>query len=580
MTARHISLDLTANFDTRQLGGFAQLRLDGTCNTAVRLTLDTRDLTIHGVEVAVGDSDFSPTTFTLEAATAAFGAPLHIALPAGADRVRVHYTTAPSAKGLQWLTPEQTAGKTQPFMFTQAQAIQARSFVPLQDDPSVRFTFDATIRTPPGMVAVMGAEMTASSRDTGVHTFHMPQPIPSYLIALAIGDLVFKPMSDRTGIWAEPVTIDAAVAEFDDTEAMMATTESLYGPYRWGRYDILVMPSSFPFGGMENPRLTFATPTVIAGDKSLVSLVAHELAHSWSGNLVTNATWQDFWLNEGFTVYIERRIIEAVYGRDRAEMDATIALKDLADARAQISVPGDRTLQPDLDGRDPDDAYSIVPYEQGALFLTWIESRVGRTAFDAFVRAWFDEHAFQSVTTAQFLEFLQTRLLANRAGVISDAEIDEWLHTEGIPSFAVQPASKAFVKVDAARDVWLGGESVHALAHTSNRWCPQEWMRFVESLPRTLSLDRMSELDRAFALTSTRNAEVAHVWFKLSIATGYDAAMPSIEAYLIRIGRRKLIVPLYQALDRATAQRIYTMARPGYHPLTQATIDEAIDYHE
>lgn len=572
----HLTLNLAADFDARTLSGSATLRLreDGPATTT--LTLDTRDLTIHSVETARADSDFSPTTFTLDAATPAFGAPLHISLPAGADRVRIRYTTSPQAKGLQWLTPEQTAGKTQPFMFTQAQAIQARSFVPLQDDPSVRFTYSATIRTPPGVVAVMGAEMTSSDRAAGVHTFHMPQPIPSYLIALAIGDLVFKPMSDRTGIWAEPVTVDAAVTEFNDTEAMMAATEALYGPYRWGRYDILVMPSSFPFGGMENPRLTFATPTVIAGDKSLVSLVAHELAHSWSGNLVTNATWQDFWLNEGFTVYIERRIIEAIYGKDRAEMDATIAIKGLADARAQISVSGDRTLQPDLTGRDPDDAYSIVPYEQGALFLTWIESRVGREAFDAFVRAWFDEHAFQSVTTGHFLEFLRERLIAQHPGVISDGEIHEWLHTEGVPSFAVLPKGEAFLSVDALRDAWLSGEGVHALMRASRHWTPQEWMHCIDSLPRALSRDQMAELDAAFALTGTRNAEIAHVWFALAIAVGYETALPSIEQYLIRIGRRKLIVPLYQALDRATAQRIYAVARPGYHPLTQAALDELL----
>ena len=343
--------------------------------------------------------------------TPAFGSALRVTVPANADRVRITYASSPSAKGLQWLTPAQTSGKKQPFLFSQAQAIQARSFIPLQDTPAVRMTYDATIRVPKDLVAVMAAEATPGEKGSGVFRFRMPQAIPSYLIALAVGDLTFKAMSDRTGVWAEPAMVDAAAKEFEDTERMIKTTEALYGPYRWGRYDLLVLPPSFPFGGMENPRVTFATPTVIVGDKSLVALVAHELAHSWSGNLVTNATWSDFWLNEGFTTYLERRIVEVVYGKRLADMERIIGLRDLAQARADATAPGDRTLQPDLKGRDPDDAYSVVPYEQGALFLSFLEAKFGRETFDQFLRRWFDEHAFQSVSTEQFLAFLTKHLL-------------------------------------------------------------------------------------------------------------------------------------------------------------------------
>jgi hypothetical protein len=317
---------------------------------------------------------------------------------------------------------------------------------------------------------------------------------------------------------------------------------------------------------------------VIVGDKSLVALVAHELAHSWSGNLVTNATWSDFWLNEGFTTYLERRIVEVVYGKRLADMERIIALRDLAQARADVPVPGDRTLQPDLTGRDPDDAYSVVPYEQGALFLSFLESRFGREAFDQFLRRWFDEHAFESVTTGQFLAFLAKHLRSTEPDAITDAQIHEWLHTEGIPSFAVMPKSDALENVEQARDAWLAGGSVEALAKRAAAWSTQEWVHFVDSLPRNMDASRLAALDRRLKLTDSPNAEIAHVWFRLAIANRYTAAFPAMERYMIGIGRRKLIVPLYRDLaatpdGKKLAAKIYAQAREGYHPVAQGTVD-------
>jgi len=435
---------------------------------------------------------------------------------------------------------------------------------------------------PNDLVAVMAAEALPSEKGSGVFRFHMPQPIPSYLIAIAVGDLTFTPMSERTGVWAEPAVVAAAAREFEDTERMIKTTEALYGPYRWGRYDLLVLPPSFPFGGMENPRVTFATPTVIVGDKSLVALVAHELAHSWSGNLVTNATWSDFWLNEGFTTYLERRIVEAVYGKRLSDMERIIGLRDLAQARTDATMPGDRTLQPDLAGRDPDDAYSVVPYEQGALFLSFLEARFGREVFDRFLRRWFDEHAFQSVTTEQFLAFLKANLLSTNPGAVTDAQIQEWLHTESVPSFAAMPKSDALEKVEQARDEWLAGASVEMLARTTAAWSTQEWVHFIDSLPRKLDAERLASLDRRLKLTDSPNAEIAHVWFRLAIANRYTAAFPAMERYMIRIGRRKLIVPLYRDLaltsdGKAQARGIYAKARDGYHPVAQSTVDALLN---
>jgi len=439
-------------------------------------------------------------------------------------------------------------------------------------------TYDATIRVPKDLVAVMAAEAVPGEKGSGVFRFRMPQAIPSYLIAVAVGDLTFKAMSDRTGVWAEPAMVDAAAKEFEDTEQMIKTTEALYGPYRWGRYELLVLPPSFPFGGMENPRVTFATPTVIVGDKSLVALVAHELAHSWSGNLVTNATWSDFWLNEGFTTYLERRIVEVVYGKRLADMERIIGLRDLAQARADVTAPGDRTLQPELKGRDPDDAYSVVAYEQGALFLSFLEAKFGREPFDQFLRRWFDEHAFQSVSTDQFLAFLTRHLLAAHPGVVTDAQVQEWLHTDTIPSFAVMPKSDALEKVEQARDAWLNGGSMDALSKTASAWSTQEWVHFIDSLPRKLSAEKLSALDRQLKLTDSPNPEIAHVWFRLAISNRYSAAYPAMERYMVDIGRRKLIVPLYRDLavtpeGKSLAVKIYAKARDGYHPVAQSTVD-------
>jgi len=579
--ATHLVLDLTADFDAKTLAGTAELHLDRRAPGASELVLDTRDLEIRSVETAATSDGWTRTPHRLDRATPAFGSALHITMPADATRVRIAYASSPTAKGLQWLTPAQTAGRKHPFLFTQAEAIQARSFLPLQDLPGVRITYDATIRTPKELVAVMAAEMTPGEAGSGVFHFRMPQPIPSYLIALAIGDLTFKPMSERTGVWAEPSVVDAAAREFEDTEKMIAATEALYGPYRWGRYDLLVLPPSFPFGGMENPRLTFATPTVIVGDKSLVSLVAHELAHSWSGNLVTNATWTDFWLNEGFTTYIERRITEAVYGRPFAEMGATIGVSDLQKDRDTAEQPGDKTLLPDLEGRDPDDASSRVPYEQGSLFLRFIEAKVGREAFDRFLRQWFDEHAFTSATTQEFVSFLQERLLSSRPGVVTDAQIQEWLHSDSIPAFAVLPQSDAFMKVEQVRDAWLNGGAIAQLAMTASTWSTQEWMHFIDSLPRRMESNRLAGLDRRFTLSDSPNAEIAHVWFRLAIANHYTPAYPAMERYMVQIGRRKLIVPLYRDLattpeGRTLAMKIYDKARAGYHPMTQDGVENTL----
>ncbi|MEM1438628.1 MAG: M1 family metallopeptidase [Pseudomonadota bacterium] len=563
----HLVLDLDVDFERRVLEGTATLNIErgGPGDT---LVLDTRDLTITGVRA--GGDTLSDTPFELGDVDAILGAPLSITVPDGATRVEVAYRTSPEATGLQWLEPRQTAGKRQPFLFSQAQAIHARSFVPLQDTPAVRFTFAATVRVPPGLLAVMSADNATERTETGVYEFEMPQSIPSYLFALAVGDLEFKAMGERTGVYAEAEILDAAASEFEDTERMLEIAEVDYGPYKWGRYDLLILPPSFPFGGMENPRLSFITPTVIAGDKSLVSLIAHELAHSWSGNLVTNATWRDLWINEGFTTYITNRIMQNVYGDDRYTMEVALGYADLIGALDELDAD-DEIMALDVRGRDPDDSFSSIPYEKGALFLYEIEQAIGREAFDAFVIEYFKAFEFKSIHTEACLAYLEETLLAEHGDVLDADRVREWIYEPGLPEGAPAPTSDAFTGVDSARADWLAG-TLAADAIDTAGWTFHQWKHFLDGMPEALTGDQLSQLDSAFGLTETRNNEIAFSWLMIAVRNDYTAADQRLEDFLMSIGRNKFLLPLYNALvkndKQAEAQRIFEAAKPGYHPLT------------
>ena len=581
---RHVDLDWNVLFDKKILQGTATLNVERATNAKNEpLILDTRDLQIEKVETSSDGKNYKTTDFQLGAPDKILGASLTVQLPANTKFVRVFYSTSPTASGLQWLAPEQTAGKKSPFMFSQAQAIHARSFIPLQDSPQIRVTYSARVRTPKNLLAVMSAEGNSQNNNArnGDYRFTMTKPIPPYLIAIAVGDLQFRSLGKRTGVYTEPSMIEKSAFELADTEKMVAATEKIYGSYRWGRYDLLVLPPSFPFGGMENPMLTFATPTILAGDKSLVSLVAHELAHSWSGNLVTNATWRDFWLNEGFTTYLERRIIEAVYGKPRREMEATLGRRSLEEELAGMD-ERDEILHVDLKGRDPDDGFTGVPYEKGALFLRYLEETVGRAQFDKFVRNYFDAHAFQSITTETFVDYLNRNLLNANPNLVSRADIDEWIYKAGLPRNAPVPQSDTFTKVAAQAQNFISGKTTATQIQTKS-WTTQEWLHFLTSLPQDLGAGRMAELDKALNLTNRGNSEIAFQWLLMSIKNNYAAANPRLEEFLTSIGRRKFVRPLFAELAKTPegtkrANVIYAKARSGYHPITQSSVDQILKW--
>lgn len=564
----HIGLDLTVDFAKKQLTGTANLRIHKE-QGATTLMLDTHGLDIRRVTLQPGGA---AAQFKLGPADPILGSSLEVPIQPETETVSIEYSSAPDAKALQWLEPAMTAAKKHPFLLSQSQAILARTWVPCQDTPSVRFTYDATVRVPKELLALMSAENPQARTENGVYQFRMPQPIPSYLLAIAVGDLEFRPFDTRSGVYAEPPMIEAAAREFSDTPKMIQTAEGLYGPYRWERYDMLVLPPSFPYGGMENPRLTFLTPTIIAGDKSLVSLIAHELAHSWSGNLVTNATWSDFWLNEGFTTYFEHRITEKQYGREYSEMLWQLGVTEVKDELPTLPEK-DQHLYVDLTGRDPDDAPGLV-YEKGALLLRLLEETAGRERWDAFLRKYFETFAFKPMDTETFKTYLKAQL----PDVVQKVDINAWIHGPGLPANMPQPRSQAFATVEAQAKSYAGGASPEAL--TLDKWSSHERVHFIQSLP-VLPPERMAMLDGRFDLSESGNSEVLSAWLEKSIDAKYKDAYPAIERFLTIQGRRKFLKPLYEKLaknpeDLAFARRIYAKARPTYHPVSQGTIDEIL----
>jgi leukotriene-A4 hydrolase len=571
----HVALDLAVDFDARRVGGTATLDIQRRTD-AKEIVLDDKGLEIQ----AITDGKGEPLTWKVGSADANLGAPLAVALSPDTNRLVIRYKSAPEAEALQWLTPQQTAGKKRPYLFSQGQAILNRSWIPTQDSPGIRQSWEAKIRVPAGLTAVMSAPRAADPITQGgesVFEYRMANSVPPYLIAIAVGDLAFKPLGPRSGVWTEPGMLDAAAAELADTEKMIDAAESLYGPYLWERYDMIVLPPSFPFGGMENPNLTFLTPTFIAGDKSLVSLIAHELAHSWSGNLATNATWADFWLNEGMTTYATYRIGEALYGPKRAAQQYALGVDSLNKEMADTAA-ADTRLHIDLKGRNPDDGLTEIAYEKGAAFLRTIESIVGRERFDAWLKGWFERHRFEPVTSAIFLADLRQHLLKGDEALEQKLMLDRWVYQPGLPPNMVRADPRAFAEVDRAVAAFARGGAPDTA--TWSRWTTDERLRFVNKLPRKLPKARLDALNQAFGLNGVGNMEVRFAWLDLAVGNRYDPAVPSLEQFLTRQGRRKFVRPLIKALaedagwGRPIAARIYPRGRPLYHPLVTSELDK------
>ena len=576
----HISLDLSVDFEEEVLSGKATLFISNNMGVT-KLFLDAWGLKIEKITLG---KDETPTSFENGDFVELHGSPLIVDITAQTKTVNIYYATAPDARGLDWVPPIQTAGGVEPFMYTQSQAILARTWIPLQDTPGVRFSYDAKITVPSKFLAIMSAENPTEKNAEGVYHFEMPQKIPSYLMALGVGDLEFRSLGPRTGVYAEPSLIDKAEYEFADTEAMMTSAEELYGPYLWGRYDLLVLPPSFPWGGMENPRLTFVYPLVLVGDRSLVSLVAHELAHSWSGNLVTNANWDDVWLNEGFTTYFTGRIMEAVYGesyQDMLDVKSEIVLREEVERMGPESA--DTRLKLNMDGRNPDEAFSSIPYQKGKFFLVTLENAVGRERWDAFLKEYFARHAFGNMTTERFLQYMDDNLIMGDKELAEKIQIENWVYGKGIPSNFPELHSDEFEVVDDMVNYWKSGSSASEI--NTEEWTTHHWIYFFNTLPKKISTERLDDLNMSLQLNDIKNPIVLLYWLSLAMENLYEPSFETTEKFLTEIGNRSIVRKIFRILAKTPegmemGRRIYKNARPKYHYMTSTAIDAILGWEE
>jgi aminopeptidase N len=580
----HIHLDLAVDFDSEILHGTATLtmRREDPANT---ITLDTRDLFIESVAFISEPDVLLDADYELGITDEFLGTPLIISVPQELQhqaglKVHIAYRTSPDSTALGWLPPELTAGGEHPFLFSQSQAIHARSWVPLQDTPAIRITYSARIQTPPALLAVMSANNDPATERDGIYEFDMPQPIPAYLLAIAVGNIHFAEIGPDTGVYAEPELLDASAFEFADTQAMFETAEVMFGPYRWGRYDLLILPPSFPYGGMENPRLSFLTPSLLAGDRSLVSVVAHELAHSWSGNLVTNQTWRDSWLNEGWTSYLEYRLMQVIYDEDRADEENLINYEELL-LNFQTVEPEYQALAPRITELDPESGQGTIHYHKGNLFLQFLEQAYGREVFDQFITDYFEKFAFQVITTEDFVDYLEEKLIATRPGVVSRQQIERWMYEPGLPEDAVLPTSSNLDEAAQLAATWSKGE-IDTGALPADEWSPQATIHFINSLDEDLSTAKLVELDEALGLSTTGNAEIARTWFIQVARRRHEPAYEQMTAHLKRFGRARLVYPVYAALanngaDLELSKQLFQEARGEYHPITNSYVRSIFD---
>jgi len=566
---KHIEFNIRVDFSAQVLNIAAVYHMDRPIHSPLDLDsvrIDLRRAHVDGRDIKW---EFGPVDEYL-------GSRLRLNGLNGAQKFTLEFSTSPDAAALQWLSPAQTAGGKHPFLYTQCQDIHARSVFPCQDSPSIRFTYSAEVTAPGGLTAVMAAEPLPAGSGGGRFYFSMPQPIPAYLFGLAVGELVFQEIGPRSGIYAEPKTLDSAVWEFAGNEQTIVQAEKLLGPYLWGRFDLLVLPPSFPFGGMENPRLTFVTPTSILGTRGQANLITHELAHAWTGNLVTNATWQDFWLNEGWTTYAENRITEILEGVDVNQLHLVYEERNLIEAMERVGKDSPQTcLKVYGDGRDANPSAFGVPYYKGYFFLRECELAVGREKFDVFVQKYMASFQFQSITTETFLEFFKAEL----PEVFALVDVDAWVYKPNLPENRHRPQSALFDEAtQALRDY---GDGKRPTLEQVQGWHRDQILTFLNGLPNQIPVEDCKYFESVFELDKRNDGAFFSAFYALCVTSGYREILPRVREFMTRIGRMLYVLPILRALidaewARPQARALVEEVRAVHHPVTVATMERLL----
>ncbi|KAL7571749.1 hypothetical protein ACA910_002844 [Epithemia clementina (nom. ined.)] len=585
----HLQWELEVDFDESILRAEARYTIRRVDSMAPWLSLDTAKLHIESVTDQTG-KELEWSLHAEEPGKGYLGSQLDIEIPDSVTQVAIKYETSPQSTALQWLHPSQTVGKEYPYVYSQCQAIHARSLLPCQDRPGVKFTYRAKTRVPSWAVCVMGAVQIHSFEDDHkfgkVSVWMQDVPVPSYLIAIAVGQLERKEISSRCALWSEPAIADIAANEFSETEDFLRTAESIAGiSYVWGRYDLLCLPPSFPFGGMENPCLTFVTPTLLAGDKSLVGTIAHEIAHSWTGNLVTNATWDHFWLNEGWTKWFERKIMARIRNDERyIDLDAIGGYKMLRDTVNNKDMPPEWTkLVTNFGDVDPDSAYSIVAYEKGFNLLMALERRVGTDAFEKFFRDYLKNFANSTLTSYDFRDFCMS-YFSRHNNNLRDFDWDSWFHDPGMPpdephfdrtwSMEAENLAEAWIAVDR------NGEPAPSVSIQS--WTSNQKVSFLDTLQiltgnQPLQIGTLNSLHKEYGFGESQNAEILFRYCQLALAAEDESILLVVLHFVTSQGRMKFTRTLYRAMFaskkfRNIAKAAFLENREFYHSTTAKLI--------
>ncbi|XP_050318865.1 leukotriene A-4 hydrolase isoform X2 [Bactrocera neohumeralis] len=563
IVTKHSAFKWTVDFTNTKLLGSVTHKFNVLEANLPAILLDVRDISIKNASILCSGGSAIPINYFISDPVDDIGAKLTLELPEGTAKgdllVRIDYETSNRASGLQWLTPEQTLGKQHPYLFSQCQAIHARSVLPCQDTPAVKFTYEATVEHPKELTALMSA--LVEKKETGVTKFKQEVPIPAYLLAIAIGDLVSRPLGPQSNVWAEAGIVEAAAEEFSETDKMLKTASDICGPYVWKQYDLLVMPPSFPFGGMENPCLTFVTPTVLAGDKSLADVVAHEIAHSWTGNLVTNKNFEHFWLNEGFTVFVETKIVGRLQGDKERDFHMLRNLTELRECiRTQLANNPELTkLVVDLSNCGPDDAFSSVPYNKGSTFLRYIEDLLGGPeVFEPFLRSYLQKYAYKSVVTDDFKSALYDYFNnTDKKDKLTEIDWDLWLSHEGMPPIIPKFDETLAAVSEQLAKLW-STKSTTELRADSDITKPISSHQLIDFLGKLiesseivdLNAEKIEFLENTYKLKDTKNSEVRFRFLRLVIRARLLKRIDEIIAFANSNFRMKFCRPIYRDLGQ------------------------------